>query len=172
MPTYSWGLKSVKDSAIDPVTGLPTALTDIGKIYRDSGEFTVEDATVTNHFAELDDEPVVSVSRKGVKMVRLRLMDTSNENLAKWIGGEITEVEGEPPLWNEPDGTTQLERAFEFEMEDGTIKGIRRGKVEAKHIIDPKRTGFSVIELMITPLKPLVAGLTATYKKAAPVPAP
>lgn len=172
MATYSFGLKSVKDSLIDAVTGLPVALADIGKIYRDTGEFTQEDATMNNHFAELDDEPVISVSRKGLKAIRIRLMDTSNENLAKWIGGTITEVVDTPDVWNEPDGTTQIERAFEFEMEDGSITGIRRGKVEAKHIIDPKRSGFSVIDLMITPLKPLVTGLTATYKKAAPAPAP
>lgn len=168
MPTYSYGLKSVKDSAIDAVTGLPTALTDIGKIYRDSGEFTQEDAAKTEHFAELDDDPIISISRKGLKSIRIRLMDTSPTNLAKWIGGTVTVVVDTPDIWNEPDQTVQVERAFEFEMEDGTITGVRRGKVEAKHIIDPKRSGFSVIDMMITPLKPLVTGLTATYKRAAP----
>jgi hypothetical protein len=165
MPTYSYGLKSVKYSPIAALTGLPTALVDIGKIYRDSGEFTQEDSTKTQHFAELDDDPVVSISRKGLKSVRLRLMDTEASNLVKWLGGAVVTVEDAPDQWEEPDVTPAIEYAFEFEMEDGSITGIRRGQVDAKYLPDPKRTGFTVIEVTITPMKPLVAGLKATYKK-------
>ena len=165
MPTYSYGLKSVKFSPIAPLTGLPTALVDIGKIYRDSGEFTQEDSAKTQHFAELDDDPVVSISRKGVKSIRLRLMDTEASNLVKWLGGTVVEVVDEPDQWEEPDVTPTIEYAFEFEMEDGSVTGIRRGQVDAKYLPDPKRTGFTVIDVMITPLKPLITALKATYKK-------
>jgi hypothetical protein len=172
MATYSYGLKSVKYGAIDPVTGLPTgALADIGKIYRDTGEFTQEDAAKTQHFAELEDDPVVSFGRKGLKSIRLRLMDTAADNLVKWLGGTVVEVALSPDQWEEPDTTPVIEYAFEIETEEGAIYGVRRGQVDAKLMIDPKRSGFSVIDVMITPLKPLVGALKATFRKDPPLPA-
>jgi len=168
MATYSYGLLSAKDSAITPATGLPALLADIGKIYRDSAEFTQEDAGKTEHFSELDDDPIVSISRKGLKSIRLRLMDTSASNCVKWLGGTLVEILDEPDQWEEAEGTPRIERAFEFEMEDGSSYGIRRGMVDAKLMPDPKRAGFTVIDLMISVLKPLVDGVKSTYKKDAP----
>lgn len=169
MAVFSYGLKSVKVSPIDAGTGLPTALTDIGKIYRDTAEFTQDDPEEFEHYSELDDNPIVSKTRKGVKNIRMRLMDTSADNLVLYLGGTVTEVVDNPDKWNEPDDTPEIEKAFEFEMEDGSIVGINRGRISGKLIPDPKRSGFTVMELMIKVLQPLVDGVPATYKVDPPV---
>jgi hypothetical protein len=157
-------------SPIDAVTGLPTALADIGKIYRDTAEFTQDDPEEFEHFSELDDNPIVSKTRKGVKSIRMRLMDTAADNVVLYLGGTVTEVVDNPDKWNEPDGTPEIFKAFEFELEDGSIYGVNRGRVSGKLIPDPKRNGFTVLELMIKVLQPLVDGVPATYKVDPPAP--
>jgi len=164
MAVYSYGLQSVKVSPIDPATGLATALTDIGKIYRDTAEFTQDDPEQFEHFSELDDNPIVSKTRKGVKNIMLRLMDTSADNLVKYLGGTVTEVVDTPDKWNEPNDTPEIELGFEFEMEDGAKVGVNRGRISGKLIPDPKRSGFTVLELMIKVLQPKVTGVPATFK--------
>lgn len=162
---YSYGIKAVKASAIDPDTGLPVNLTDVGDIYRDTPEFTQDDPAVTEHAAELKDDPVITRQRKGAKNLAFSLMDTSAANCAKWMGGTVTSVAGEPDIWNEPADAEEIEMALELTMEDDSVYGIRRGKVMAKLIPDPKKTGITLIQVMVRPQAPLVDGLTATYKK-------
>lgn len=164
MEVFSYGLQSVKVSPIDAVTGLSTALVDIGKIYRDTAEFTQDDPEQFEHFSELDDNPIVSKTRKGVKNISLRLMDTSADNLVKYLGGTVTTVAATPDKWNEPNDTPEIELAFEFEMEDGAKVGVNRGRISGKLIPDPKRSGFTVLELMIKVLQPKVNGVPATFK--------
>jgi hypothetical protein len=91
-------------------------------------------------------------------------MDTSADNLVKYLGGTVTEVANQPDKWNEPDNTPEIELHFEFEMEDGSKVGINRGRVSGKLLPDPKRSGFTVLELMIKVLQPLVANVPATFK--------
>ncbi|MGY6522010.1 MAG: hypothetical protein ACXIUD_09795 [Mongoliitalea sp.] len=165
MPVYSYGLKSVKYAPIDPETKVPGAFVTVGKIYRDTGEFQQEDAAVTDHLEELSDYPVVTTNRKGLSSVRMRLMDTSAANKVIWLGGTITTVADQPDQWNEPNQHPNIEYAFEFEFEDGSIKGINRGKVMAKDMPDPKRSGFHVIDVMIKVLQPEAANLPITYSK-------
>lgn len=169
MAVFSYGLKSVKTAPITALTGLPGTLTDIGKIYRDTAEFTQDDPEEFEHFSELDDNPIISKTRKGVKQIRMRLMDTSADNLVKYLGGTVTEVALSPDKWNEPDGTPEIELHFQFEMEDGSIVGINRGRVSGKLIPDPKRSGFTVLELMVKVLQPLVSPVPATFKIDPPV---
>lgn len=162
---YSYGIKSVKSSAIAPVTGLPVSLTDVGELYRDTPEFVQDDPAVTEHFSELKDDPIITRQRKGAKTLSFSLMDTSAANCAKWMGGTVTSVQGQPDVWNEPADAVEIEMAFELTMEDESVYGIRRGKVMAKLIPDPKKTGITLIQVMVRPQAPLVSGLSATYKK-------
>jgi hypothetical protein len=164
MAVFSYGLKSVKVSDIDAVTGLATSLTDIGKIYRETAEFTEDDPEEFEHYSELDDNPIISKTRKGVKSIMMNLMDTSADNLVKYLGGTVTSVEGAPDKWNEPTTTPEIFKAFEVEMEDGSKYGINRGRVSGKLMPDPKRSGFTVLQLMIKVLQPLVANVPPTYK--------
>jgi hypothetical protein len=164
MLVYSYGLKSVKFGAIDPATGLGVSMSSVGEIYRDSAEFSQDDPEELEHFSELQDNPIISITRKGVKSIRMRLMDTAADNLVQWLGGTVTAVVDEPDIWNEPTGTPEIFKAFEFEMEDLSVVGINRGRVSAKLVPDPKRSGFTVIDVMIKVLQPMVANVPATYK--------
>ncbi|WP_143960231.1 hypothetical protein [Litoribacter populi] len=162
---FSYGVRSVKASLIDPVTGLAVELEDVGEIYRDTITFTQDDPTVTDHPAELKDDPIISVQRKGAKNLALSLMDTSAANCHKYLGGTVVSVEGEPDEWNEGDTAEDIEMAFEFELEDGSTYGIRRGKVMGKLIPAPTKVGMTMIQIQVKPQQPLVAGLSSTYKR-------
>jgi hypothetical protein len=162
---YSYGVKAVKASAIAAETGLPVELVDVGEIYRDTPEFTQDDPTVTEHYSELKDDPIITRQRKGAKNLVFSLMDTSAVNCVKWMGGTVTEVAEQPDTWNEPADAVEIEMALEITMEDDSVYGIRRGKVMAKLIPDPKKTGITLIQVQVRPQAPLVDGLTATYKK-------
>lgn len=165
MPVYSYGIKSIKSSEIAAATGLPVELTDVGEVYEESADFTQEDPTTTDHMSEFKDDPIITIQRKGMKQVVFSLMDTAAANLVEWLGGTVTEVVDEPDQWEEPSVTPQIFKAMEFEFEDGSIYGIRRGKVSAKLIPSPTRAGITLLEVTVRPLQPLVEDLKSTYKR-------
>ena len=165
MPIYSYGIKAIRTSDIVTATGLPVGLTNVGEVYEESAEFTQEDPETTDHRSEFKDDPIVTIQRKGLKQVVFMLMDTSAANCLKWLGGTVVEVTDEPDQWEEPDTTPQIFQALEFEFEDGSIYGIRRGKVSAKVIPAPTYTGMTMLEVSIRPLAPIVTGLKAVYKR-------
>lgn len=165
MAVYSYGIKGLKASPIDPVTGLPTALTPVGEVYEETAAFTQEDPTTVDHRSEFQDDPVITRTRKGLKQVVFSLMDTSASNCEKWIGGEVIEVADEPDQWEEPSVTPAIHMALEFEFEDGSTYGIRNGNVSAKLIPNPTYAGMTLLEVTVRPMAPKVAGLKSVYKK-------
>ena len=159
MAKVAFGIKSMKAGGIDPVTGLPTGLEDVGDIYRDTGSWTETDGTETNHMAERKTDPVVSIKEPGEETLVFSLMDTSAVNLEKWCGGTVTTVVDQPDVWNKPSGVTNIEKSLEIETEDGTVFTIHRGKVTTKRNLTPTRTGIFLLEVTVKPMAPLVEGV-------------
>lgn len=168
---FAYGVKSIEASAIDAVTGLATSLADVGEVYRDSAEITVDDPTTTQHFSEFDEDPVVSTSRKGMMNLSFNLMDTSADKCLEWMGGNVVEAVGEPDIWEAPAVQPDMYKAIDITFENGSKLRIYRGKVMAKLVPNPTKPGFTVIEVMVQPVKPLVAALPAYAKIDAVAPA-
>jgi len=162
---FAFGIKSMKSGGIDPVTGLPTALEDVGDIYKDTGEWIENDGTTTPHRSEFKNTPVVTVVEPGDEEFRFTLMDTSAKNLAKLCGGTVTEVIDQPDVWNKPKGVPNIEMSFVLQTEDGTEVTIHRGKVVGKRRLTPTRTGMFLIDVAVTPQEPLIADLPAVTSK-------
>lgn len=165
MAVYSYGIKAIRSSAIVAETGLPVSLVNVGEVYEESAEFTQEDPETVDHRSEFLDDPVVTIQRKGLKEVSFSLMDTSAANLVKWLGGTVVEVVDTPDQWEEPDSTPQIFMAMEFEFEDGSIYGIRRGKISAKLIPNPTYAGITLLEVTVRAMAPTVGALKSSYKK-------
>jgi hypothetical protein len=161
MSKVAFGVTSVKMGDIDPATGLPTALTDVGDIYRDTATMTEADGEVTNHFAERKTDPVVTIEEPGEETLQFSLMDISADNLVKYLGGTVTEVLDQPDVWNKPDGVVTIEKAFEITTDDGTIVTINRGRVRAKRNLTPTRNGIFLLEVTVRILAPKVDGVPA-----------
>jgi len=158
MSKVSYGLQSVEVSPIDEVTGLATAWEDAGLIYRDSITLDSADGEKTEHFAELEQDPVEVIQEKGSKTLNLQLMDTSPANLLKYLGGTITGVDPNEE-WNEPNDIVAIEFAWRLTFKNGQKMTIYRGKTNGKYTGDFNRNGIQLLSLMISPLKPKVDGV-------------
>ena len=159
MARIAFGITSMKVGGIDPTTGLPTDLTDVGRIYRDTGTWTEEDGDETNHYAEREQDPVITIKEQGLETLNFSLMDTPADTLVLWAGGTVTEVVDEPDVWNKPRGPVNIEKSIEIVTADGTKFTIHRGKVTAKRNLTPTRNGIFLLEIQVRPMTPLVAGV-------------
>lgn len=162
---FAYGIKSIKASLIAAETGLAVQLTDVGEVYRDTAEITVEDPATTEHFSEFTEDPIVSTARKGLMTANFNLMDTSAANCKKWMDGALVSVAENPDVWEAPEVQPEIYMAVEFEFENGSKLTIHRGKVMAKLVPNPTKPGFTVIEVMVRPTKPLVSGVPVLSKR-------
>jgi hypothetical protein len=159
MARVAFGIKSMKVGGIDETTGLPTSLTDVGRIYRDTGSWTEEDGPETMHYAEREQDPVITIREQGVETLNFSLMDTPADVLVLWAGGTVTEVVDEPDVWNKPRAPVNIEKSIEIETDDGTVFTIHRAKIYAKRNLTPTRNGIFLLEISARPLTPLVANV-------------
>lgn len=159
MANFPFGLSSIKTGGIDAVTGLPTSLVSVGNVLRNSAELTQDDAQMTEHFAELKSDPIAVVTRNGKRLFRFTLMDVAADTVVIYAGGSVTA--GPPDVWNAPTAAPNIEKSFEITTLDGTVITINRGKVTAKVTGQASEEGRFVVEVMVTPLTPLVADVPA-----------
>lgn len=172
MGKYRYGLKSLKFSDIDPATGLALAGSEVElkeDVYRDTFDFTEEEGTTTDHFSEMDVDPKISFSERGKLNLSLQIMDTSVENLALLMGGEVVTTASEK-TWSRPSVNVNIEKYVEIETVDGYQMKIPRAKIQARYNNQIRRNGIALIDVSITPQTPQVAEL-ATLDIIEPIPA-
>lgn len=156
---YSYGLLTAKVGTTDVATGLGTGLADMGSIFKDTMELMESDIAQTPLFAQQDpNTPKLVLHGGSQETVKLSLMDTSADTLAKYCGGTVTTV-ATVKTWNKPLVAPNLEMAFEFVTTDGAKIEIPRGSVAAKKNFKVADNSIWVLELTITPLASKVAGV-------------
>lgn len=145
---------------IDGVTGLPTAMADVGNVYKDTANMVESDGQETTHYAELKSDPVVVVDEAGEEMIEFSLMDTSATNLESWCGGTVTTV-GTDDTWNKPTTVPNIEKSLRITTEDSTVVTIHRAKIKGKRVLSPTKKGIFLIEVKAKILTPVVDGVPA-----------
>lgn len=158
-------------SDIDPATGLALAGTEKElkeDVYRDSFDFTEEEGTTTDHFAEMDVDPKISFTERGKLNMALQIMDTSVDNAALLMGGEVVDVAGEK-TWSRPSANVEINKYIEVETEDGYKFIVPKAKVMGRINNQVRRNGIALIDVTITPQKPNMEGL-ATLDIVEPAP--
>ncbi|MGY3054382.1 hypothetical protein ACVWYG_002589 [Pedobacter sp. UYEF25] len=161
MELYAFGLKTLKMGTIDPATGLPVALTDVGNVYKDSVGYTGGDVTKTPVFSQQKpNTPAKEFSSKGAGAFVFNLMSTDVDKLALFAVGTVTTLNTVKQL-NIADDPITLEAAFEMETTDGTKFTILRGSVTSKANWKVADNGIWLTEITVTPLLPKVAGLSS-----------
>ena len=163
----SFGIASIEKGDIDAVTGLPSNLQDVGDVYRDSVSMETPDHTTTDHFPERGNHPLVRINRKALTVFKFTLMDTQAATLVQYLGGEVTEVAAGNDIWEEPLTTPKIENSFVLTTDDGKVFTIHRGDVVAKLVPNPTKTGVHLLEVMVTVMKPKVAGVSPFVSKNA-----
>jgi len=158
MSKVSYGLDKVEVAAIDGVTGLPDTWEDVGKIYRETITLETADGEKTEHFSELDQNPILVIQEQGAMTLNMSLMDTSPANLVKYLGGTVTGVDPNE-VWNKPNDIVDIEFAWRITFKDGTKTTFNRGKTTGKYGGDFNRKGIQLLQLMISPLQPKVDGV-------------
>ena len=141
------GLKQVKVGAAAPDGTMPTALTKIGKVYKDTIKIAQDAPDVTEHFEEGKAAPEVRKKARKIQKVTLSLMDADPQALADYVGGEV--VGGK---WVY-DGDEEVDnKAVLIESEQGLDFEIPNADIEAVINADMSAKGIFLVDLTITPM--------------------
>lgn len=142
---------------------MPSALTKIGKTYKDTAQISQEAAEVTEHFEEGMAAPDVRKKSKKIPKVTFSLMDADAQILADYVGGEVITV-GDgvtaKKTWGYNGDELNENKAIYIETEQGLDFEIPNGDIEAIINADMSAKGIFLVEFTVTPLA------VATGKKA------
>lgn len=144
---FTIGLARIAVGVASPNGTMPSELTKIGKVYKDTCKIAQDAAEVTEHFEEGKSAPEVRKKTKKVPKVTFSLMDCDPDALAKYIGGEKVNTNG----WgfNGDEITTNL--AIKIESEQGLDFCIPNADVEAVINADMSAKGIFLVDFTITP---------------------
>ena len=153
---YSYGVKSITMGAIASDGGMGTTLVDIGEIYQDSCSIVQEDPTITEHYCEQADDPILEIQQLGKRVLKFALVDVSPANLAIFLGGDTTTVDTKA-AWQAPDTFVNLEKSLKITSQNDVIQQIVRGSLSGKITWNLGRKDMAKIEVTVKVLKPTKA---------------
>lgn len=141
------GLKQVKVGVASPAGTMPTALTKIGKVYKDTIKMSQDAPDVTEHFEEGKAAPEVRSKFRKIQKVTFSLMDADPQVLADYVGGEV--VAGK---WVYDGNETVANKAVFIESEQGFDFEIPNADIEAVINADMSAKGIFLVDFTITPM--------------------
>ena len=164
MEMISFGLRSLKIGDIDPVTGLGTNMVSIGDVYKDTCDLIESDPQKFPHFSEQNPTNAVKIfTQAGEEVLKFSLMSTSSASLATVLGGTVTTLDT-VTTWNKPAANTDIEKFVELITVDGTKIVYPRASMTGKRNYQIRANGINLIDVFMTPMQPLVAGLAAVMQ--------
>lgn len=140
--TYGVGCKNIKTGPIAVDGGMGTALTSVGKLYKNTVSIIDEDGTVTKHYAEGDRYPFLAVLEAGGTPVKFTLTDISPANLTIWLGGAVSDS-----TWKAPNASFSLEQSFSADTLFGITIKIARLFMHCKVTWNLTRTEIAKLEV-------------------------
>jgi hypothetical protein len=140
----------VGDVAADGDAG--ASLSALGLTYQDTCKVAQEDPTITEHYAEEEDDPQVTTSKLGKTTVSWSLMNPSAEAMVKVFGGTATDGS-----WEAPEKNPVVEQTVRLTPEQGWIFLFPRVRLTAKINGDFSKKGIVLVEITGTVLKPTKA---------------
>lgn len=158
------GLVEVLVGEAAPSGTMPTALTKIGKVYKDTATIEQEAAEVTEHFEEGVATPVVRTKQPKIQKVKFSLMDADVQMLIDYVGGENVGTD-EDPEWGF-DGTQLVaNKSFFLKTKKGLDFEIPNGDVECVVKSDMSSKGIFLVEFTITPSAVVAGGAIRAIPK-------
>lgn len=156
MGLITLGLSQIKVGAAAPSGTMPTALTKIGKTYKDTAKISQDAADVTEHFEEGMAAPEIRKKTRKIPKLTFSMMDADPQMLADYVGGTCTTV-GSKKTWSYDGNELVANRAILVETEQGLDFEIPNADIEAVINADMSAKGIFLVEFTVTPLS-VVAG--------------
>ena len=160
MSLVTVGLSEIKVGTAAPNGTMPSSMTKIGKVYKDSCKISQEASEVTEHFEEGHAAPVYSKRTKKIPKSTFQLCDVDPDALAKYVGGTVNSG-----VW-EFNGNELTENvALEIIPEQGMIIQIPNASIEAVINSDMSSKGIFLVDFTVTPLAVETGGAIRAKKK-------
>lgn len=151
MSLITLGLAQIKVGDAAKSGTMPTALTKIGKTYKDTCKIAQDAADVTEHFEEGMAAPEVRKKARKIPKLTFSLMDADAKMLADYIGGTATGTAGKE-TWAYDGNEVVANKAVFVETEQGLNFEIPNGDVEAVINADMSAKGIFLVDFTVTPL--------------------
>lgn len=148
--TLGLSLIKVADATKDG-TAIPAEMAKIGKTYKDTCKINQEPSEVTEHYEEGKAAPEVSKKSKKIPMLTFSLMDPDVELLAKYVGGEVIEIDGKKS-WGFDGDELVANKAIFVDTEQGLDFYIPNGSIEAVINFDVSAKGIGLVDFTVTPM--------------------
>lgn len=150
MSLITLGLSQIKVGAAAANGTMPTALTKIGKTYKDTCKIAQDAAEVTEHYEEGKAAPEVRKKSKKIPVLTFSIMDADVQFLIDYIGGENVGTT-EAPKWGYSGDEVVANKAVKVESEQGLDFEIPNGDIEAVINADMSAKGIFLVDFTVTP---------------------
>ena len=151
MSLITLGLCQIKIGAAAANGTMPTsALTKIGKTYKDTAKIAQDAADVTEHFEEGKTAPEVRSKVKKMPKLTFSMMDADVQALVDYVGGANVGTDS-APKWGYDGDEVVANKAVYVETEQGLDFEIPNGDIEAVINADMSAKGIFLIDFTVTP---------------------
>jgi len=147
MGLITLGLCQIKVGKAAPDGTMPTAMTKIGKTYKDTAKIAQDAADVTEHFEEGMAAPEVRKKSRKIPKLTFSLMNADAKMLADYVGGE--ENAGK---WEYNGSEVVANKAIYVETEQGLDFEIPNADIEAVINADMSAKGIFLVDFTVTPM--------------------
>ena len=148
------GLSEIKVAPAAPNGTMPqeSAMTKIGKTYKDTAKISQEQAEVTEHFEEGRSAPEVLKKNKKIPKLTFSIMDADIDARVAYIGGtKVPKGSGGKTKWAF-DGNEPVEnKAILVKSEQGLNFEIPNADIEAVIDADMSAKGIFLVNFTVTP---------------------
>lgn len=137
----------VSDASAAGTMPAKTAMTKIGKTYKDTANINQDAADVTEHFEEGKSAPEVRKKSKKIPKVTFSLMNPDPAMLAAYVGGAV-DTDGN---WGYDGDEVTANKAVYVETEQGLDFAIPNGDIEAVVNGALSASGIVLVDFTVTP---------------------
>jgi len=147
MGLITLGLCKINVGVASPSGTMPTAMTKIGKTYKDTAKIAQDAADVTEHFEEGMAAPEVRKKSRKIPKLTFSLMDADPQILADYVGGEVTGGK-----WGYNGDEVVANKAILVEAVQGLNFEIPNADIEAVINADMSAKGIFLVDFTVTPM--------------------
>lgn len=145
------GLSEILVGAASANGTMPSEMTKIGKVYKDTCQLTQDAADVTEHFEEGKASPEVRKKSRKIPTLSFSIMDANVQDLIDYIGGENVGT-SDNPIWGYDGDEVVANKAIRVTTEQGLDFEIPNADIEAVINSDLTSEGIFLVEMTVTPL--------------------
>lgn len=143
------GLSKIEVADITQENGKPGVYSTLGLTYKDTCQMSEDDPTITEHYAEEVEDPIVTLSRRGKLTFSFSLMNASANTMKAVFGGTV-----KGKVWTAPAKMPVIEKAVKITPEIGGVFEIGRASLTAKMNGTFSKSGIFLVDITLTVLNP------------------